>query len=324
MLEWVLIASAVTAVSTYVVMALERRKGLVAPDVHKPGRPAVPKTAGPAYMVTALFGLLLATLNNVPHVPHHMMAALIAGFLGLYDDFRGINAFWKVVLLTAPALPVILSSSYIPRPYVPLVGQLRLHIIYPLLLLLAYTVSINAYNMIDTHNGVAVGVALASSAAMTVSSVLGWGPPPMNGGLHFALFVTSFLISYIAFNTYPAKIFNGNSGSFILGALVASEAVLLRREYLLIMLSTPLIINGFSLITSVSGLRNKEEIVRPVELAEDMRMRPSMDARAPVTLVQLLVLKEPMTERELVRTYYILILVNTVLSLSIYYVLVGY
>lgn len=321
MLEWALVTSAVTLASTYAVMALEKKKGLVAPDVHKPGRPLVPKTAGPAHMVTAVFGLLLAVVSNVPHIPYHITAALVAGLMGLYDDFRGINAFWKVVLLALPALPVILGSSYVPRPYVPLVGHLRLHVVYPLLLLLAYTVLINAYNMVDTHNGVAVGLALASSVAMIVSSVLGWGPPPMEGGLNFALFVTALLGSYAVFNLYPAKIFNGNSGSFILGALIASEAALLRREYLLIMLSTPLIINGFSLITSVSGLRNKEKIIRPVELSEDMRMRPSRDARAPVTLVQLLVLKRPMDERELVTTYYLLILINTALSLTIYYVL---
>lgn len=320
-LEWALATSAITLASTYAVMLLERRKGLVAPDVHKPGRPLVPKTAGPAYMITAVFGLLLAIAGNVPHVPHHITAALVACLVGLYDDFRGVNALWKVVLLTLPALPVVVSSSYVPRPYVPLMGYLRLHIVYPLLLTVAYTVIINAYNMVDTHNGVAVGFALASSAAMIASSVLGWGPPPMEGGLNFALFVTALLASYFIFNAYPAKIFNGNSGSFALGALIASEAVLLRREYLLVMLSTPLIVNGFSLITSVGGLRNKEKIIRPVELAEDMRMRPSRDARAPVTLVQLLVLRRPMNERELVMTYYLLILINTALSTTIYYVL---
>ncbi len=320
-IEWVLTTSIVTVVSTYAVIVLERTKGLEATDIHKPGRPRIPKTAGPAFIAVLLCGLVLSLTENMHYVAYHMIAALTAGLIGLYDDFKGINAVGKVLILTIPALPVIIGSSYVPRPYVPLVGHMRIHIVYPLLLLPAYTIAINAYNMIDTHNGVAVTSALATSAALAISSVLGWGPPPMNGGLQLTAFVLAFLISYFAFNSYPARIFNGNSGSFVLGALVASEAVLLRREYLLIMLSAPLIINSFSLITSVSGLKNKERIARPVELSHDMKIKPSRSREAPITLVQLLVLRRPMDEKELVKSYRVLIALNAVISLVIYYVL---
>ncbi|MEM2020723.1 MAG: hypothetical protein QXP80_00655 [Zestosphaera sp.] len=320
-IEWVLITSVVTIASTYAVIVLERMRGLEAPDIHKPGKPRIPKTAGPAFITVLLCGLALSLIENTHYVAYHMIAALTAGLIGLYDDFKGINAVRKVLILTIPALPVIIGSSYVPRPYVPLIGHMRIHIVYPLLLLPAYTVSINAYNMIDTHNGVAVTSALVTSAALAISSVLGWGPPPMDGGLQLTVFVLAFLISYFAFNSYPARIFNGNSGSFVLGAIVASEAVLLRREYLLIMLSTPLIINGFSLITSVSGLKNKERITRPVELSHDMKIIPSRSREAPVTLVQLLVLRRPMNEKELVKSYSVLITLNAVASLIIYYVL---
>lgn len=320
MIEWILASLAVTCVSTYITASIEKRKGVVAPDMHKPEKPRIPKTAGPAFMVTLLAGLILSLISNATLITYHILAAMIAGVIGLYDDFRGLGALWKVALLTLPSLPVLLGDAYIPRPYVPLVGPLRIHVIYPLLLPLAYTVSTNAYNMIDTHNGVAVTAALTSSIVLLVSSLVD-KPQPLNEGSVFALFVLFFLISYFPFNAYPSKIFNGNSGSFILGSLVASQAILLRREYLALMLYIPLIINGFSILTSIGGFKNKESISRPVILTEDSKIAPNKSERTPATLVQLLVLRRPLAEKDLIKLYSFFILLNAALSLIIYHVL---
>ncbi|MGC8974989.1 MAG: hypothetical protein ACP5KB_02190 [Thermoprotei archaeon] len=320
MIEWILMSVVVTSVSTYITARIEKSRGVVAPDMHKPEKPRIPKTAGPAFMATLLAGLILSLVNNATLITYHILAAAIAGVIGLYDDFRGLRASWKVALLAIPSLPVLLGAAYVPRPYVPLVGSLRIHIIYPLLLPLAYTVSINAYNMIDTHNGVAVTAALTFSTTLLVSSLVD-KPQPLNEGSVFALFVLFFLISYFPFNAYPSKIFNGNSGSFILGSLVASQAILLRREYLVIMLYIPLIINGFSILTSIGGFKNKESISRPVVLTEDSRIAPNKSGKTPVTLVQLLVLRRPLMEKDLIKLYSLFILLNAALSLIIYHVL---
>lgn len=270
-------------------------------------------------MITLLAGLILSLSNNMILFTCHVLAAVIAGLIGFYDDFKGLGALWKVVLLTLPSLPILLGAAYVPRPYIPLVGSLRIHIIYPLLLPLAYSVSTNAYNMIDTHNGIAVTAALTSSIALLISTVD--KPQPLDEGFIFSLFVISFLISYFPFNAYPSKIFNGNSGSFMLGSLVASQAILLRREYLTLLLYIPLIINGFSILTSIGGFMNKERIPRPVIITEDMRVAPNRSSKAPVTLVQLLVLGKPLTEKELIKLYTLLILLNTIFSLIVYHVL---
>lgn len=320
MIEWILVSVVVTSVSTYITARIEKSRGVVAPDMHKPEKPRIPKTAGPAFMATLLAGLILSLVNNATLITYHILAAAIAGVIGLYDDFRGLRASWKVALLAIPSLPVLFGAAYVPRPYVPLVGFLRIHIIYPLLLPLAYTVSINAYNMIDTHNGVAVTAALTFSTTLLVSSLVD-KPQPLNEGFIFALFVLFFLISYFPFNAYPSKIFNGNSGSFILGSLVASQAILLRREYLVIMLYIPLIINGFSILTSIGGFKNKESISRPVVLTEDSKIAPNKSGKTPVTLVQLLVLRRPLMEKDLIKLYSLFILLNAALSLIIYHVL---
>ena len=319
MIEWVLVPITTMLASTYLIMSVEKSRGITSPDIHKPGKPRIPKTAGPAFMITLLAGLILSLSNNMILFTCHVLAAVIAGLIGFYDDFKGLGALWKVVLLTLPSLPILLGAAYVPRPYIPLVGSLRIHIIYPLLLPLAYSVSTNAYNMIDTHNGIAVTAALTSSIALLISTVD--KPQPLDEGFIFSLFVISFLISYFPFNAYPSKIFNGNSGSFMLGSLVASQAILLRREYLTLLLYIPLIINGFSILTSIGGFMNKERIPRPVIITEDMRVAPNKSSKAPVTLVQLLVLGKPLTEKELIKLYTLLILLNTIFSLIVYHVL---
>jgi len=318
-IEWVLVPITTMLASTYLIMSVEKSRGITSPDIHKPGKPRIPKTAGPAFMITLLAGLILSLSNNMILFTCHVLAAVIAGLIGFYDDFKGLGALWKVVLLTLPSLPILLGAAYVPRPYIPLVGSLRIHIIYPLLLPLAYSVSTNAYNMIDTHNGIAVTAALTSSIALLISTVD--KPQPLDEGFIFSLFVISFLISYFPFNAYPSKIFNGNSGSFMLGSLVASQAILLRREYLTLLLYIPLIINGFSILTSIGGFMNKERIPRPVIITEDMRVAPNRSSKAPVTLVQLLVLGKPLTEKELIKLYTLLILLNTIFSLIVYHVL---
>jgi len=55
-----------------------------------------------------------------------------------------------------------------------------------------------------------------------------------------------------------------------------------------------------------------------------MRIAPNKSSKAPVTLVQLLVLRKPLTERELIKLYTLLILLNTILSLIVYHVLVSF
>jgi len=109
--------------------------------------------------------------------------------------------------------------------------------------------------------------------------------------------------------------------SFMIGSLIASQAILLRREFLLIMLSAPLILNGFGIISSIKGFKNKEAIPRPVTLTSEFKLKPSKNVNAPITLVQLLTLSKPLSEKELIIAYYALIVINAVTSLALYQVL---
>ncbi len=317
---WVVICGLLTSLIAFALIKLERRLGFLASDVHKPNKPLIPKTSGPAFLTSVSIMLLISYFFKDFYVFIHSAASLVAGLLGLYDDLKGLNAYMKVVLFITPGIIVALSGAYNPHPYIPIVSGVRITLVYPLLLVIAYTIITNAYNMIDTHNGILPFVALTTATALLISTKME-GPPPLSSGLMLSIFIIVALLTYLPLNLYPAKIFNGNTTSFMIGSLIASQAVLLRREFLLIMLSVPLILNGFGILSSIKGFKNKESIPRPVILTNEFRLKPSKDVNAPITLVQLLTLDKPLNEKELIIAYYTLITINVVVSLSLYQVL---
>ena len=310
---------------TYVVMKLERSLGLLAIDVHKPHKPLIPKWGGIALLIHFSILLLIirffiSSSKVLANMYPHMLAVIIAGLIGLIDDIVGINAVVKLLVFMIPSIPVIMFSSYVPHPFIPLVGSLRLTIVYPLLIALAYTVLSNAFNMTDTHNGTIMIISLSLILVLGITSILG-GPPPIRGFKVTLIVVLFTLLAYAPFNMYPARIFNGNCGSYLIGALMASLIIMSRREFAALLALTPLILNGFSIITSIKGLRSKEHIPRPVVVDERGLITANKSKDSPITLIQLLTLSSKLSEKEIIIAYVLLYLFSSITSILIYYAL---
>ena len=320
----------ITIVITYIVMVIERKLGLIAPDAHKPGKPLIPKVGGISllimYVIAALtiyFIRSLLSINEIEvyYIIPYFSSIIVAGLLGLIDDFKGIGATEKVFIFMIPALPVIITHTYSPHPYVPLVGELRLTIIYPLLIAILYTVLANGVNMSDTQNGTALIATLSILSVVTIGAIMMKGPPPLPGFKVFTLVTFAIIITYSAFNMYPAKVFNGNCGSHLLGAVVASVILLSRREFLALMALVPLGLNGFSILASIRGFKSKESIVRPVTLTKEWKLVANKSKYSPITLVQLLTLRRPLSEAEVVVAYTIVYVAMSSIALTTYYIL---
>lgn len=316
---------AVSFILTYVVMRIERRLGLLAVDAHKPHKPLIPKLGGLALLVhfsilVIIIRLFTNSLNILMNLYPHLLAVVLAGLIGLVDDVIGINAVVKLLVFMLPSLPVIMFSSYVPHPYIPLVGSLRLTIVYPLLIALTYTVISNAFNMSDTHNGTIMIISLFLMLVLGITSMLK-GPQPLEG-FKFMLMLSLFtLIAYAPFNIYPARIFNGNCGSYLIGALMASLIIMSRREFTALLALIPLILNGFSILASIRGLRSKEYIPRPVIVNEEGLIEANKDVNSPITLVQLFTLSGRLSEKEVIISYVLLYTFTASASILLYYVL---
>ena len=153
-----------------------------------------------------------------------MRPFIIAGGLiflvGLVDDVRGLGPVPKLLFEFAAAAVVMSSGLLIER--VTLLGWT-----WPLGWLAwpvtaAWLVGLtNAFNLIDGVDGLAAGItALAGAACGAILVVRGHAPEAML----LAAFVGAAL-GFLVFNFAPASIFLGDSGSLVVGFLLAATAI---------------------------------------------------------------------------------------------------
>ncbi len=132
----------------------------------------------------------------------------------------------------------------------------------PVVIVIVTAVS-NAANLTDGIDGLATGVsaiivvtlgALAYVSGNTViSEYLDILYLPYTGEM--AIFAAAFLgscIGFLWFNTFPAKVFMGDTGSLTIGGIIAAFAILIRKELLLPILCGIFFIETLSVILQVS------------------------------------------------------------------------
>ncbi|MBL4706687.1 MAG: undecaprenyl/decaprenyl-phosphate alpha-N-acetylglucosaminyl 1-phosphate transferase, partial [Flavobacteriales bacterium] len=95
-----------------------------------------------------------------------------------------------------------------------------------LLSVFAYIVIVNAYNLIDGVDGLAAGIGLINSCMFA-----GWFYYTGNVPLALlAMILAGALLGFLVFNFNPAKIFMGDSGSMVIGAIISVLAISMINE----------------------------------------------------------------------------------------------
>ncbi len=286
------------------------RMGRVVDDVHKRPVTQVPSPAGPVLFLGALAGELGVFFVSGSFVPLAIAGATTVAFLiGLADDLSSLGGRTKPLLLLLAGVPLVVllrfqPSIYVPSLTFPILGATSQHTtIYTLLVIAAFPVVANAFNMMDSFNGQLPGFSLLASSAVLFGVVLhtvfthGFDPVRMAS----ALPLVAVSVGFLFFNWFPSKAFDGNSGSLMLGAMFAAIAITGGVEIAAMIAIVPSILNSFYILSSVRGLVERRKMrSRPTIIGEDGRMYASPDPQAPVTLVRMLLLEGPMTERELV------------------------
>ena len=302
MLEYAAVASAgflASLVSTPLVARIAREKGIVRPDVHKPGEPPVPTLGGIAVLagITCSSTVACALFSEYRlQVLTLLATSLILAAIGLADDVLVLRGTTKTCLTVLAIAPILLAGYLHPaetglwlyyRPPAPIVGRLRLTILYWLLLPLAVAGPANAMNMIDAFNGVMTSTALISLVALVASSIV--------LGNRLCLVLSAILIGpllgFLPFNVYPSRIFAGDVGGLVAGGTLGAVAVLSKMEFVTMVALMPEILNAFYVVSSVRGFVEHRELgEKPTYMLPDYRLRPSASPRAPITLTRMLLL----------------------------------
>ncbi len=297
-----------------------RERNLLAPDVQKRGNPMVPKWGGLTLPVSFPFflacGYFLEFIypGAFTYALALILSALVGYVVGVLDDLHVKKwDYLKIVTIALAALPIILLHVYNPRPYIPFVGRTRLTIIYPLLLFVAYMVVPNGMNMLDLVNGVMLFSQIMVVATVTIwSFVLG-----KYIAFYLSLIYLGVLISFYVYNKYPARFFVSNVGSYATGTITLTLIIYAGLEYIAILALLPMILNSFSLLSTMKALLTREEIKEKLgglNYSKDGVMYPKERTDAPINITRMILLHGPLEEKYVIRIINALFVFSTVLA----------
>jgi UDP-GlcNAc:undecaprenyl-phosphate GlcNAc-1-phosphate transferase len=193
---------------------------------------AVPRLGGVAIFISIVVALgSLALVNNLLTQTLRadlkpIMSVIICGLLvlliGAYDDLRGAKATVKFLSLGCVTVLFYALGGRIEGLSIPLVGQVSLNPIVGFALTLVWVLGItNAFNLIDGVDGLATGSALFSSLVLLTTSLI-------QGNARtavIALALSGALAGFLRYNFNPASIFLGDSGSLLVGFVLAALSV---------------------------------------------------------------------------------------------------
>jgi len=311
-----------TGIFTPYFIKFVRKKGITRPDAHKPGNPQVAYLGGVPLFLGATVGMLVAAVFSSEYwieLLVHYITILIVFVIGLIDDLKVLKGEIKTILTVLAILPtgvgalLFRDKIVLGRPWVPIIGRLRLTIAYWLLLPFAIAGPANVVNMLDIFNGVMPSTTLLIFTTLLVSSIIRGSET----GIILALIWMGVLVGYIYYNMYPAQIFNGDSGSLMVGTAIGSIALLTHMEFIVLVALFPHLLNGMLILASFRGFKEHREVKeRPITVLGDGRLKANLSPSAPTSLTRLILLiGGDMREYEIVLAYILIEFVASLLAI---------
>ncbi|MFW2438824.1 MAG: glycosyltransferase family 4 protein [Arenicellales bacterium] len=251
-------AMAISMALIPVMVRFAPRLGLMdQPSLRKVHAAPVPRVGGVGIVVGALIPILFL-LPSDKMSQAFIIGTLVLFVFGLWDDISEIGYYAKFLgQLIAVSIVVFYGDLYvITFPFVS-GGEI------PPLLGIPFTFvamvgMINAINLSDGLDGLAGGESLFSLGAITFLAIL------MDGvvALTITLTVIGGIFGFLRYNTHPARVFMGDSGSQFLGYTLGYLAILLTQSVdrdlspavVLLLLGLPIV---DSLVVIVNRVRSR-------------------------------------------------------------------
>ena len=240
-------------------------------------------TMGGTLILTSVFlsTILWGDLDN-----RYLWVALgvtvLFGFLGWVDDLYkiklnssdGLSAFnkifWQSIIALSAGFYLFYSSTSLEEVslIVPFFKEisLPLGIGFILVTYLVVLASSNAVNLTDGLDGLAIlpcvmvagGLGLIGYAAGNVIYAEYLNIPFLPGTGEMLVFCGALVgsgIGFLWYNTYPAQVCMGDVGSLSLGAALGIVAVIIRHEYILLIMGGVFVVETLSVIVQVTSFK---------------------------------------------------------------------
>ena len=193
-----------------------------------------------------------------------LYSLIIFGFIGLTDDIfkkfhkknEGLKPMGKLFLLLIPSFAFTIygyiTQSIGSSIYMPILNtSVDIKLMYVPFIIFYYLCTTNAVNLTDGIDGLCSTVTIIVMIfLLIVSFSLG----------HYSLsifcsIIVGCLLAFLIFNTFPAKIIMGDTGSLALGGAVATVAMILKLPLIIIIIGGIYVVETLSVVIQVTSFK---------------------------------------------------------------------
>ncbi|MCH5160907.1 MAG: phospho-N-acetylmuramoyl-pentapeptide-transferase [Clostridiales bacterium] len=230
-------------------------------------------TMGGASIVLGLILALIYTRHNDKIAYVIVIVTVGYALIGFVDDFikvrfkhnKGLSAAQKIVFQILLAAIVAMYAYYEPNvgsaiyaPFAP--KRLELGVIAPVYFIFVFLAFTNSVNLTDGLDGLASSVTATNTLficaimgiAMSAGVLEGDGVIDM---ITLSAAMCGACCAFLFYNTHPAKIFMGDTGSMALGGFLASVAVLSKMSLSMLLVGVMYIMSSLSVIIQVIAFK---------------------------------------------------------------------
>ena len=219
-----------------------------------------PTMGGLIFIIPTLVGTIFLALTDKIAYTSNLGIVLLVFFgyalIGFLDDYtsikrennEGLTVYQKLILQVIIALGFFYIYMRNGGATSWVVGTLGIDMemgwLYGIFILLILVGASNAVNLTDGLDGLAGGLsAIAFVAFSLISFAVGFEDIGV-----FSIILTGALVGFLLFNTYPAKVFMGDTGSLALGGVMGAIAILTHRELTLLVVAGIFVIETLTVI----------------------------------------------------------------------------
>lgn len=236
-------------------------------DAHR-SKAGTPTMGGFIFIIPCLITVLILLLTNKMEFSINLFIILFVmisyALIGFLDDYislknntnKGLTQIQKLFLQFLVALAFYIMFRHFgggePILRVTLFNlEWNLSWFYGLFILFLLVGTSNAVNLTDGLDGLSGGL---SAIAFLAYGLISWGSYWITGYQDIGIFcfiLVGCIMGFLVYNSHPAKVFMGDTGSLSLGATLATVAILTSHEISLAVIGGIFVIETLSVIIQI-------------------------------------------------------------------------
>ena len=236
-------------------------------DAHR-AKAGTPTMGGFIFIISCLITVILLLLTGKMQYSVNLFIVLFVmisyALIGFLDDYislknnvnKGLTQIQKLFLQFIVALVFYIIFRHFGEGDSVLRITLfnlewNLNWFYGLFILFLLVGTSNAVNLTDGLDGLSGGL---SAIAFLAYGLISWGSSWIEGYQDIGIFcfiLVGCIMGFLVFNTHPAKVFMGDTGSLSLGATLATVAILTSHEMSLAIVGGVFVIETLSVIFQI-------------------------------------------------------------------------